>query len=59
MNRGALRQYFRSLAIAAKAEAEAAQQRVVGAEASFHREARQHARWLGEAAGFRDLLGPI
>ena len=62
MNRGALRENFRALAVAAEPEAEAAQQEVRVRRrriAAVQREARQHARWLGEAAGFRDLLGLI
>src|SRR6185436_16029766 len=62
MNRGALRENFRALTFAAEPEAEAAQQEVRVRRrriAAVQREARQHARWLGEAAGFRDLPGLI
>ena len=60
MNRSALRENLRVLTLAAEAEAEAAQAPVRGFRiAALQREARQHARWLGEAAGFRDLPGLI
>ena len=60
MNRDALRENFRALTVAAEPEAEGAQQEVYVRRrriAAVQREARQHARWLGEAAGFRDLPG--
>src|SRR5882757_3068633 len=62
MNRGALRENLRALTVAAEPEAEAAQQEVRVRRrriAAVQRKARQHARWLGEAAGFRDLPGLI
>src|SRR5882757_1014444 len=62
MNRRALRENVRALTVAAEPEAEAAQQEVRVRRrwiAAVQREARQHARWLGEAAGFRDLPGLI
>ena len=62
MNRGALRENFRALTVAAEPEAEAAQQEVRVRRrriAAVQGEPRQHARWLGEAAGFRDLPGLI
>src|SRR4051812_257981 len=62
MNRSALRENFRALTVAAEPGAEAAQQEVrVGRRwiAAVQGEARQHARRLGEAAGFRDLPGLV
>ena len=62
MNRGALRENVRVLPVAAEPETEAAHQEFRAGRrriAVVQREARQHARWLGEAAGFRDLPGLI
>ena len=62
MNRGTLRENVRALTVAAEPEAEAAQHviRVRRSQiAAVQGETRQHARWLGEAAGFRDLPGLI
>src|SRR5215212_4013885 len=62
MDRGALHENFRALTVAAEPEAEAAQQEVHVRRrwiAAVQSEARQHARRLGEAAGFRDLPGLI
>src|SRR5215203_6194757 len=62
MNRRALRENFRALTIATEPEAEATQQEVRVRRrriAAVQSEARQHARWLGEAAGFRDLPGLV
>src|SRR5436305_1430444 len=62
MNRGALNKKFARWTVDAEPEAEAAQQEVHVRRrqiAAVQKEARQHARWLGEAAGFRDLPGLI